>query len=329
MTLRLPLAACATAIAALCSASATLSAAEWKGYTYTTAAAQASYQSLERIAADVARESKGALTIKINIGGSLPISATSITQAVGDGLLHFAADGFYTGNIPIGGIAFLPVLMLTEEDFAKTIEILEPYIAAAYDQKGVKYLGYYRYPLQTIFAATKITSLKDMEGKKIRTTSSEQAEFVRRLGGTPVTLGTPEVPTSLQRGVIHAVMTASSGGARSYPEMITHNLRFGPNYHLSLFIANKEEFQKLPKDLQDAMVKSAREAGKWATETYNGQEDQFTNEFRSKGVVVTQPTPEEAKQATAVLAPYWDDWAKTRGATAQDALKKIRAALNK
>jgi len=318
------------AIAIIATASLTAmpaSAVDWKGYHYTNVNTQPSYQALERIAADVEKASGGKVTFKLNVGGSLPIPATSITQAVGDGLLQFAADGFYTSSIPVGGIAFLPTLLATPAEFDAAYGALEPFLAEAYAKRGVKLLGHYRYPLQTVFANVPITSLADIAGKKARVTSAEQAEFVKRLGGTPVTIGSPEVATALQRGTINGIFTASSGGARGYREMLTHNYRFGPNFHLSLIIANAEAFGKLPPDVQKELVESTRKHGAWVTATYVEQELQFKEEYKKLGMVITEASKDDAGKAVTLMAGYWDEWAKAKGPVAEQALAKVRQAV--
>lgn len=319
-----------TALGALVAAaiSTTSLAAEWRVYTYTSAA-QPSFKMLERIAKEFGEASGGAFTFKLNVGGSLPIPAANITQAVGDGLIEIAGDGFYTSSIPIGGIAFLPMLLGTREEFAAGYRILEPYLAEALESRGVKLIGHYSYPLQTMFANAKVASLEDLKGRRTRVTSAEQAEFVRRLGANPVTIGTPEVASSLQRGLINVIFTASSGGARTYHEMLTHNYRLGPNFHLSLVTANLKKFNELSADHKQRLIAITKTATEEATAEYAVQEVKFTDEYRARGMVVTEPTDADKQRATDMLKGFWDDWAKKQGGKSEEAVKAIRAAIKK
>lgn len=303
-------------------------AAEWRVYTYTSAA-QPSYKMLERIAKEFGEASGGELTFKLNVGGSLPIPAANITQAVGDGLIELAGDGFYTGSIPIGGIAFLPMLLGTPEEFATGYRILEPYLAEALESRGVKLIGHYAYPLQTMFANAKVASLEDLKGRRTRVTSTEQAEFVRRLGANPVTIGTPEVASALQRGLINVIFTASSGGARTYHEMLTHNYRLGPNFHLSLVTVNLKKFNELSAERKQRLIAITKTASEEATAEYAVQEVKFTNEYRGRGMVVTEPADADKQRATNMLRGFWDDWSKRQGGKSEEALRAIRLAIKK
>ena len=320
---------CSIAVAAttLVVASAA-SAEEWRGYTYTTAA-QPAYKGLEMLGSAVQAATNGRVTISWNVGGSLPIKAPSITQAVGDWLVAISGDGFYTSSVPVGGIAFLPMLFDTREEFRAGYAALGPYLDAGFEKVGVKVIGHYYYPLQTAFSRVKLESLNDFKGKRVRTTSAEQAEFVKRLGGRPITIGSAEVPTSLQQGVIDVIFTASSGGARSYHEMLTHNLRIGPNFHLSLINVNLDKFKKLSPQDQQALLKAGRESGDWISEQYTQLEDKYTAEYKKAGMVVTMSDAASVKQARDLVGSYWDQWAAHQGATATEALKKVRAGVGK
>ncbi|WP_157644316.1 hypothetical protein [Bradyrhizobium sp. WSM2793] len=72
-------------------------------------------------------------------------------------------------------------------------------------------IGEYVFPEQVIWSRKELKSLKDLQGQKIRVISSNKAEFIKRTGGSPVTLGTAEVPAALDRSVVDAAVTASSG----------------------------------------------------------------------------------------------------------------------
>lgn len=317
------------AVATVASAVSTVAFAEQlRGYTYTSAA-QPAYKGLERLGERVTEETNGRLTFTWNAGGSLPIPATSITQALGDGLIDLSGDGFYTSSVPVGGIAFLPMLFSTRDEFEKGYAALEPYLSAALEKVGVKLLAHYYYPLQTAFSRVPLVSLEDFNGKRVRTTSSEQAEFARRLGATPITIGTPEVPTSLQRGVVDVIFTASSGGARGYHEMISHNLRVGPNFHLSLISANLEKFNSLSAEDQKILMDAAKEASGFIIGQYKELEEKYKAEYTQGGMVVTEPNAETVGKARDLVGDYWDQWAAEKGGEAREALSKVRAAIGK
>src|ERR1700688_1372176 len=127
---------------------------------------------------------------------------------------------------------------------------MNPYLEKAFEKKGVIVLGQYLYPFQEEFSSKKLTSLADIKGQKIRVTSPEQGEFIKRLGGIPVTLGAPEVPSALDRSVVDGVLTASTGGGNVWKDLLKFNYRLGINYFNPVVIVNKERFGNLSPEGQ-------------------------------------------------------------------------------
>ena len=76
-------------------------------------------------------------------------------------------------------------------------------------------------------------------------TSPEQGRFVEDFGGAAITLSGAEVPTSLERGVIEGVLTASAGEAKNWYEFLPYNYRFAVTYGNSMIIANADAFEAL------------------------------------------------------------------------------------
>ncbi|HEX5455209.1 MAG TPA: TRAP transporter substrate-binding protein DctP [Stellaceae bacterium] len=292
----------------------------------TTIAAKGEVAMIERIE----KATNGELKIKFHLAGSLPINVTNITSAVADGVVQLGDDGFFQGNIPIGGLLRLPLLIQSRAEFDKALKIAEPYITKAFAKKGVLVLGEFTYPPQVAFSRRKLATLADIKGQKLRVTSPEQGEFVRRFGGISVTLGPAEVPAALDRGVIEGVFTAASGAGYTWRDLIKYNYKLGLNYFDAYIIVNKDAFDKLSpatqKTLRDIVAKTVPNF----TGQMQRQDDDLTEKMvKENGMVLTQPKPEEIAEATKAMAPFWESWAKAHGKDAVEALGKIRAALGR
>ena len=129
----------------------------WNAYTYTPAATLAPARGLARIAEGIDKASNGALKIRVHLGGSLPIGATDISNALSDNVVQLGDDGFFHGNLPITGILRLPMLITTPEEFDKAVAVMRPYFEQAYAAKGVVLLGQYYFPLQVAWSRKPIT----------------------------------------------------------------------------------------------------------------------------------------------------------------------------
>ena len=71
--------------------------------------------------------------------------------------------------------------------------------------------------------AQKLESLDDIKGMKVRVAQPEQGEFVRRFGGTSITMSAPEVPSALDRGMVEAFSPRGSAQCcgKTYSNMDT------------------------------------------------------------------------------------------------------------
>lgn len=313
--------------ATLAGSRAAHAATSWNFYTYVPDMELAGAQGIQKISEDVAKATSGDLQIKVNLGGSLPISATNITQAVSNNIMQMGDDGFYQGNIPIGGILQLPMLMNTPEQLKLAMNIMHPYIERAYAKKGIILLGGYFYPLQTAWSSKKLECLADLKGQKMRVTSPEQAAFVQAFGGIPVTLGSSEVPSALDRGVIEGVFTASSGGGMVWKDLLKYNYRLGPNFFNSYIIANKKSFDRLSASEQDALKKAVARTTPWETSTLYKEETNLTAKLQKDGMIITPARASDIKIGQEKMAPYWKQWAKSHGSEAVEALEKLRAVI--
>jgi TRAP-type C4-dicarboxylate transport system substrate-binding protein len=306
-----------------------LSAEKWDLYVYNAVSTVAAVKGLNTVIEQIDKETAGELTLRLHLGGSLPINTTTITQAVSDDVVQMGDDGYFLGNVPIGGVLRLPMLIRTPEEYKKAAAIMAPYLEKAFEKKGVLVLGQYLYPFQVGFSSKKLTSLADIKGQKIRVTSPEQGEFIKRLGGIPVTLGAPEVPSALDRSVVDGVLTASTGGGNVWKDLLKFNYRLGINYFNSVVIVNKERFGKLSPEVQAKVRKIVDANMPLITKAMEDEEESLTRKFADGGMTVTPEQPADIDVGMKAISAYWDEWAKTKGPDAVNALKQVRAALGR
>jgi TRAP-type C4-dicarboxylate transport system substrate-binding protein len=302
-------------------------ATSWTLYTYVPAATLVPAIAYTQLTEQAEKLSNGDLQIRLHLSGSLPIQATNITQAVADGVVQMADDGFFQGNIPISGILRLPMLISSDREFAIASAIVRPYIEKSLTQKGIVLLGGYLYPQQVAWSRNKLTSLADMQGQKMRVSSPEQGEFVKRFGGTPVTISPPDVPSALERGIVDGVFTASSGGGKIWSNFFKYSYRLAVNYFDALTIVNKDAYAKLSPDEQKMLANLVTQADPQVTAGMHKEDAEITAQLAAKGMVITKEIPSDVGLGIKTMAPYWNEWAQAHGPEAVEALAKIRAAV--
>ena len=277
---------------------------------------------------EIEKATNGELKVRLHLAGTLQINASNITQAVGENVVQVADDLFNSGNIPVAGIPRLPMLIQSYEDFAKADVVLKPYIDKAFAQKGSTVLASYTYPMQFVWGRKKIESLDDIKGLKLRVAQPEQGEFVRRFGGTSITMSAPEVPSALDRGVVDGIFTAGVG-AVLWKDLLKYGYVLIVNVNNSYFIANTDAYSKLSPDLQGKLRKVAQQSARWDQDTMQKEEAESVQILSAMGYTFTKATPEEIARAVDAMKPYWDEWAKSRGPDVIEALAKIRTALGR
>ena len=94
-------------------------------------------------------------------------------------------------------------------------------------------LSTYYFPVQIAWSSRKLASLEDLKGQKIRATSPEQIEFLKRFGANGLTVGAPEVPSALERGVVDGVLTANAGGGKVWKDLLKYCYEIGLNFFRS------------------------------------------------------------------------------------------------
>ncbi len=300
----------------------------WNFYMHQSAPNFATSRGAKLFTEEIEKATNGELKVRLHLAGTLQINASNITQAVGSNVVQVGDDLFNSGNIPVAGILRLPMLIQSYEDFTKADAVLKPYIEKAYREKGSTLLASYTYPLQFIWGRKKLESLNDIKGMKLRVAQPEQGEFVRKFGGTSITMSAPEVPSALDRGVVDGIFTAGVG-AVLWKDLLKYGYVLIINVNNSYFIANTEAYNKLSPDLQAKLRKVAQDSARWDQETMQKEEAESVQVLTAAGYTFTKATPEENARAVEAMKPYWDEWAKARGPDVIEALAKVRTALGR
>ncbi|MFC0338881.1 TRAP transporter substrate-binding protein DctP [Kushneria avicenniae] len=301
----------------------------WTGYTYSSVSTTAAVKGMERISDRVAKETDDDLSIRLHLGKTLQISSSDITQATGDGIVDFAADLFFSGNVPIARILNLPLLINNDEEWNKAYAVMAPYMKEGFAEQGVTYLGSYRYPQQVIFTSFRMNSLDDLADHKIRVTSPEQGAFVEAFGGSPITLSGSEVPTALERGVIDGVLTASAGGAKNWHEFLPYNYRLPVNYANSAIIANTSAYEGLEDATRQTLNRIVSDETKKITQDFIADEQVQKQKQADAGMTIVEADPADIQRAQERMAPWWREWAQQAGPEHEKALEAVLKALGK
>ncbi|MBP0492634.1 TRAP transporter substrate-binding protein [Roseomonas indoligenes] len=115
-------------------------------------------------------------------------------------------------------------------------------------------LAVYVYPAQVFFCARPFASLLDLRGRRIRTSSAAQSEWVAALGAVPVVIPFADIVPSIRAGVVECAITGTlSGWQIGLNEVTSHVHAMALTWGVSLFGANRAYWEGLPAPLQETL----------------------------------------------------------------------------
>lgn len=162
-------------------------------------------------AKDVAKATNGQLNFKVFLGGSL-VPARATLPGIRDGLATVAYHaGTYTpSELPITNV--LADMSLYNSDIyvsmaaSTEVSFKNAAIQAEYKKVGVVYGGGYSTSPYLLLCRTKIASLADIKGKRLRMPGSLWDRWGVALGAVSVNVPSSEIFTGLERGTLDCGM---------------------------------------------------------------------------------------------------------------------------
>jgi len=155
-----------------------------------------------------------------------------------------------------------------------------------------------------------ITSVEDMEGVKMRTWGSHMPRMVEAAGGTPVTMGMPEIYESLSRGVIDAapfavdlVVTYNIYEVAKHVSEIT--LWEGPT---SAVWITDEAWSKMTPKQQEIVHTVSEQAKQRDLEAVQTAAEEARAKLKKEGVTFHDFPEAEKEKWKSELPNFFDEW---------------------
>lgn len=210
----------------------------------------------------VDKYSDGSVKIKVHPGGALGFKGQELLNVVKNGMVPMSdiLMGVVAGSSHIFGLSSLPMLVSNYADAARLYEESKPLYEKAALKWNQKMLYAAPWPPSGLVTKNPINTTKDLEGLKIRTYDKNGAAFLKALGASPLSLPWGEVYTSLQTGVIEAVLTsAESAKNGKFWEVLNNFKSINYAFPLNMVTINMDYWNALSKDQKAAVMKAASE----------------------------------------------------------------------
>ncbi len=213
-------------------------------------------------AADVAKRSNNALTVRIYPGGELGKGPQAQYKRAADGIadITFGLHGYTSSLFPRTLLMELPGL--APDAVAATRMLWKASDTIQREYTRTKVLALWANDKAVIMTRNKaVRTLDDVKGMKIRTPSKLQGDIIKALGATPVAMPVTRMYNALKTGVVDGLMVAPSV-IRSFKigEVAKYYTR-GPFANTAFFLVmNKQAYEGLSAEHRKIVDETSGEA---------------------------------------------------------------------
>lgn len=163
----------------------------------------------------IVEASGGNITANFKPWNEMGLKGPEVFRLLGQGVMNIATAqlGHHAGDAPINDATDLAGLSPTIEEFREVTNAFRPALADFYaDSLQLELLTMQSFQAQILYCRDEFTGLRDLEGRKVRSSGASQADFIEYFGGTAVNMSFGEVQQGLQQGVIDCAITGTLGG---------------------------------------------------------------------------------------------------------------------
>lgn len=284
-------------------------------------------EGLVEFATKVKEATNGIVELRVETGGALGYKGPELLKAVRDSLVPVSdmLTSGVAGDEPLFGVVTLPFLVQSFEEGKILNDIARPYFDEVAEEKwNQKILYITPWPAAGFWTKEEVHSLADMEGLKMRTYDENGALVVGATGGTPYPLPFSEVYSSLATGVIDSVLTSTPTGVDAkFWEVLDYYVPSNVTMATDLVTVNLDEFNKLDKATQEAVIKAGKEmeTSMWdKVAQLDKEKEAIVNE---NGITTLKPSKEFMNELSSVTEDIRQNWLKDAPAEASEILDKF------
>jgi len=203
-------------------------------------------------------------------------------------------------------------------------DALKPIADEVAKRADVMILGYAGGGIRNLIVNKPVRNMQDLKGLNIRVMGAPvQTRMFQAITASPTVIAYTEIYNAIQTGVIQAAENEAAG----LEQMKFYEV--GPHISLTQHAItvrpvcfSGKSFRRLPKELQDAIVKAGREAGTYGRELESGEDQARLKRMEKEGMLKTYVFADRP-QLLKLAEPVKEGYAKEVGA--QDVLARINA----
>jgi TRAP-type C4-dicarboxylate transport system substrate-binding protein len=193
--------------------------------------------------------SKGNLKGNIKSITEVNLKGTEVVRLTKQGVFDFAAalpiyvedGGAVIEAVDIAGVArsFKMSRDMTDAWMGEMQKVMK-------ERHASMILGSFTWPEQDFYCRGDIKSIGDLQGKKVRVQGTSQADLVKALGGSAVTIPFGEVVPALEKGVVDCGITGTMPAYKAkWPEVTDTLYRLPVGFTVGLWVVNLKTWNGL------------------------------------------------------------------------------------
>jgi TRAP-type transport system periplasmic protein len=187
-----------------------------------------------------------------------------------------------------------------------------PEVAAEYAQ--VKVLWLHNSSAPGLMSRDKpIRSLEDFQKMLVRV-PGPQAELVKALGATPVSMAVPDTYLAMDKGTVNAMIMPKEALVTFKLHEVTKSLTLGAETMFAPFCVamNLQKWNSVPKDLQQIIDEESTKAAILNAKGWDRMDQEAVDLIKSQGKVIVQLLPEEVNRWREKAEGLRKEWIATR-----------------
>jgi TRAP-type C4-dicarboxylate transport system substrate-binding protein len=200
----------------------------------------------------VVERSNGTITAEIAPFDQSGIRASEMTRLIKLGVVPFGTIllSLLSGDEPRAAAMEIAGLNPDLDSQRRSVEAFRPVLEKIIrEQAGAELLAVYVYPAQVLFCTERMERLADLAGRRVRTSSVLQADFVEALGATPVITPFAAIVNSVRAKSVDCVITGTMSGNTIGLHEVTSQIYPMPlGWGLSAFVASTGTWNAMPEE---------------------------------------------------------------------------------
>lgn len=275
---------------------------------------------------EIEKRSGGKITVHFRPWNEMGLKGPEVFDLLSKGVMNIATSqlGYVSGAAPINDGNDLAGLSGSMGEFKKLTDAFFPTLSKYYSDKlGLHLLSLQSFQSQILYCKNKITGLKDLKGRRIRSSGASQADFIKYFGGSPMDVSFGEVQPAMEQGVIDCAITGTLGGySAHWYETAKYLYTLPINFGASATVANAKWWDGLDPAMQEFLTKEVQNLSQkeWAL---NAKEDSIGIECNTTGpcplgkpggmTLVKPSKADHALRHEALVKAVLPDWVKRCG----------------